>query len=227
MNRLKNYTLLYVEDDLSVQKNLSQYLSAFFKEVIVANDGKEALAKYKSGLIDVALLDIDLPQIDGLTLAKEIRSLNLNIPIVMLTAFTDKKMLLKAVELRLLKYLVKPIDILELKGCLNLIADELERVNSNMVIFDSNCRWDKETQSLFDGAKEIKLSTKEQKLLKLLIDNRNRSVSFETIMAEVWEDSFEIDISFGSVKNLVSSLRKKLPKDCINSVYGVGYIFSK
>jgi len=64
---------------------------------------------------------------------------------------------------------------------------------------------------------------KEQKLLKLLIENRKNSVSFETIMANVWEDSLEKDISFGSVKNLVSTLRKKLPKDCICSIYGVGY----
>jgi len=223
MDRLKNYKILYVEDDPKVQKNMQEYLSAIFKEVLVASNGKEGLDIYKEKAPDVALLDIDLPILDGLSLAKEIRSSNIDIPIVMLTAFTDKEKLLKAVELRLLKYLVKPIDIVEFKETLSLIANELDRSAKNIITLSDSCKWYKDKNELYINSYKQELSDKEQKLLKLLIENRKNSVSFETIMANVWEDSFEKDISFGSVKNLVSTLRKKLPKDCICSIYGVGY----
>jgi len=223
MDRLKNYKILYVEDDPKVQKNMQEYLSAIFKEVLVASSGKEGLEIYKEKAPDVALLDIDLPILDGLSLAKEIRASNIDIPIVMLTAFTDKEKLLKAVELRLLKYLVKPIDIVEFKETLSLIANELERITKNIITLSDSCKWYKDKNELYIKSHKLELNNKEQKLLKLLIENRKNSVSFETIMANVWEDSFEKDISFGSVKNLVSTLRKKLPKDCISSIYGVGY----
>jgi len=223
MDRLKNFKILYVEDDLKVQKNMQEYLSAIFKEVLVASNGKEGLQIYKQEAPDVALLDIDLPILDGLSLAKEIRANNIDIPIVMLTAFTDKDKLLKAVELRLLKYLVKPIDIVEFKETLAQIANDLERTAKNIIPLGENCKWHKDKNELYINSLKQELSNKEQKLLKLLIENRKNSVSFETIMVNVWENSFERDISFGSVKNLVSGLRKKLPKGCIKSIYGVGY----
>jgi len=223
MDRLKNFKILYVEDDPKVQKNMQEYLNAIFKEVLVASNGKEGLQIYKQEAPDVALLDIDLPILDGLSLAKEIRAGNIDIPIIMLTAFTDKEKLLKAVELRLLKYLVKPIDIVEFKETLLLIASELERSAQNIINLSDSCKWHKDKCELYIKSNKLELNNKEQKLLKLLIENRKNSVSFETIMANVWEDSFERDISFGSVKNLVSTLRKKLPKGCIQSIYGVGY----
>ena len=87
-------------------------------------------------------------------------------------------------------------------------------------------KWHSEHKVLYKNSEKISLSSKEHTLLDLLINNRANSVSFVTIMADVWADEFEKEISFNSVKNLVSSLRKKLPKDCIVSVYSQRYILN-
>lgn len=221
---LKNYTILYVEDEPSVQKSMLEYLKSYFKEVFVASDGKEGLEKYYTNKPDAMLLDVDLPYLDGLSLAKEVRSVDKKVSIVMLTAFTEEDKLLKATELKLLKYLVKPIDIVAFKETLDLLAEELADVSKDVVILDNGYSWNTSSESLYCNKEKIELSTKEILLLKLLIDNRHNSISFETIMAEVWVDEFDKEISFNSVKNLVSSLRKKLPQDCLKSVYGKGYM---
>ena len=221
---LKHYTILYVEDDLSVQKSMVDYLKSYFKDVFVASDGKKGLEVYYKKRPDAMLLDIDLPYLDGLSLAKEVRSVDKNVSIVMLTAFTEQDKLLKATELKLLKYLVKPIDIVAFKETLDLLAQELTDSSKDVVILGDGYSWNLNSETLFCNRDKIDLTIKEILLLKLLIENRHSSISFETIMAEVWVDDFDKEISFNSVKNLVSSLRKKLPKDCLKSVYGKGYM---
>ncbi len=223
-NLLKNFTILYVEDEPSVQKSMLEYLKSYFKEVFVASDGKEGLEKYHAHKPDAMLLDVDLPYLDGLSLAKEVRAVDKKVSIVMLTAFTEQEKLLKATELKLLKYLVKPIDIVAFKETLDLLAQELTDSSKDVIVLGNGYSWNLNSESLYFNRDKIELTTKEILLLKLFIENRHSSISFETIMAEVWVDDFDKEISFNSVKNLVSSLRKKLPKDCLKSVYGKGYM---
>ncbi len=223
-NLLKNFTILYVEDEPSVQKSMLEYLKSYFKEVFIASDGKEGLEKYHEHKPDAMLLDVDLPYLDGLSLAKEVRAVDKKVSIVMLTAFTEQEKLLKATELKLLKYLVKPIDIVAFKETLDLLAQELTDTSKDVIVLGNGYSWNLNSESLYFNRDKIELTTKEILLLKLFIENRHSSISFETIMAEVWVDDFDKEISFNSVKNLVSSLRKKLPKDCLKSVYGKGYM---
>jgi len=221
---LKHYTILYVEDDVKIQQEMKQYLEAYFKTVYTASDGEEGLEVYECYFPDVLLLDIDLPKMDGLTLAKRIREENSRAIIVMLTAFTDKEKLLAATELKLVKYLVKPVDLAAFNETMELVAKELlQNTPKHHALGESYC-WDADRQVLLYRDETVPLSTKEQKLLKLLVQHRNEAVSYEDIMAEVWEDEFEREISINCVKNIVSDLRKKLPKDAIKNVYGKGYM---
>ena len=91
---LKNYSILYAEDEKGVQKATADYIQRYFKEVYVASDGKEAWELYLKYKPDVLLSDVDMPQMDGLALAHKIREVNASIPIVMITAFTDTDKLL-------------------------------------------------------------------------------------------------------------------------------------
>ncbi len=226
MNNLKNYTILYVEDDLNVQQNITEYLKRIFNKVIVASDGKEALELYQQNKPDGMLLDVDIPYINGLYLAKEIRKIDKRVSIIMLTAYAEQEKLLKATELKLVKYLVKPVDLVNFKEALKLMSQEIAENNQEFENIGDNYLWHKTNKILYNGSTKVRLSRKEQLLLELLLKNRANSVSFTTIMAEVWADEFEREISFNSVKNLVSSLRKKLPKHCIISVYSQGYIIN-
>ena len=221
---LKNYSILYVEDELSIQKQMTEYLEGYFKDVHVSSDGKQGLEKYEEYHPDVLLLDIDLPHMDGLSLAKSIRKEDKFVSIIMLTAFTDQEKLLKATELKLLKYLVKPIDLLEFQETLDLLAVELTESTKEILVLGEGYTWNKSEGKLYHKGKSIVLTSKEQQLLVLLAKHQHKSISFEEIMAHVWADEFEREVSVNCVKNVVSDLRKKLPNDAIQSVYGKGYM---
>jgi len=225
-NILKAFTILYAEDDKAVQGSVVEYLSRYFREVHVANDGKEALELYKDVKVDVLLLDIDMPHLDGLSFAKIVRESNKEIPIVMITAFTDTEKLLKATELNLSKYLVKPVEPKAFKEVLEKVAELLQSSSKGYVELKENFSWDKERKELFKGSTLVELTTKEQILLSLLAKRKGEAVLFTDIMALVWEDDFDAEISIESVKFQVSMLRKKLPKDSIKNVYGKGYVLN-
>jgi len=221
---LKNYTILYVEDEPNIQKNMAEYLEGYFKIVYLASDGKEGLDQYQTHRPDVLMLDIDLPLMDGLTLAKTIRQSDKNVSILMLTAFTDQEKLLAATELKLLKYLIKPIDLIDFQNTLDLLARELAETASDILSLGEAYTWDTIEHKLLHNGKVLMLTTKEQQLMKLLTNSQHKSISFEDIMAYVWADEFDREVSVNCVKNIVSDLRKKLPKDAIKSVYGTGYM---
>ncbi len=223
---LKNYTILYVEDELDVQANMSEYLKSYFKEVYLASNGKEALLVYEKFSPDVALLDINIPDIDGLSVAKEIRKKDRDVKILMLTAYTDEEKLLKALDLKLTKYLVKPVSPKDFKKALDILVNELKELSSAVVILGNEHIWVKDKKQLLKVEEEVKLTQKEIILLELFIEYRGNCVSYAEIMAVVWKDEFLQEISIDSVKNQVSNLRKKLPENSISNIYGKGYMLS-
>lgn len=220
---LKNHSLLYVEDEPTIRENITEYLESYFGTVYVASDGKEALDLYNMHHPDVLMLDINLPFLSGLEVAKQVRGKDQTVKIVMLTAHTEKEKLLAATELKLTKCLIKPIAPKLFKETMGLLAQELRQNPSLFVNLSSNCIWNKKQEVLRIDDTPVSLTEKEQRLLKLLIENRGSTVSFEDIMITVWEDAFEKEISHDSVKNQISHLSKKLPQVCIDAVYGTGY----
>ena len=221
---LQYHTILYAEDDKAVQEVTREYLQRYFKEVYVANDGREALVLYQKKYPDVVMLDIDMPYVNGLSVAKEIRAENKEIPILMFTAFTEVDKLLKATELNLCKYLVKPVTPIAVKEALRNLGQKLQENEANYISLKEGFKWDSSQEILLHKQRKILLSQKEKRLLLLLLKKHHKCVSFEEIMAVVWEDDFETEISMQSVKFQVTLLRKKLPNESIKNVYGKGYI---
>jgi len=224
MNLKNKYSILYAEDNKEVQEEVLEYLNKYFMEVYVANDGREALELYAKESVDALLLDIDMPFVDGLTVAKEVRSTNKKIPMVMLTAFTDTDKLLFATELHLCKYVVKPIVPLEFKATIKKLLEDIDALQTNRITLAEGYSWHEERKELYVKGECSVLSQKEQALLELLISKRNQCTTFTDIMAKLWEDDFEQEVSVESVKLQVCFLRKKLPKNIIQNVYAKGYI---
>lgn len=108
---LKKSTLLYIEDDKLIQQETVASLQKLFKEIIVTSDGIEGLDAFKNNRdkIDIILTDINMPNMNGLELTKHIREIDWDIPIVIITAFTDSQMLTKAIKLKVSDYIVKPM----------------------------------------------------------------------------------------------------------------------
>ena len=220
---LKNHSILYVEDEPEIQANIKEYLEGYFQKVYLASNGKDALNIYRQCSPDVLLLDINIPNIDGISLAKEIRKTDKNIKIIMLTGVTETERLLEATELKLTKYLVKPISPKKFKETMIALASELTDNPIDFIHLSNDCTWNIQRKCLTQKGELIILSEKEQKLLELFIKEKGKNISYEDIMVAVWEESFEKDISIESVKNQVSYLRKKLPRGVIVNIYGQGY----
>ena len=226
MISLKDYTVLYAEDESIIRLNITQQLSRYFKKVYAVKDGEEALIMYNEIHPDVLMLDINMPKLSGLEIARKVRQNNKNIPIVIITAYTEEALLLDAVELNLCKYLVKPVSKAKLRDGLSRLEKTLLLLKEDIVILSCEYSWNKQTKKLYKENELIKLPHREQLLLTLMMDNFQQNVSIEDISAIVWEDKFMDEISINTIKKLVSSLRKKLPKNCLKSVYNSGYVLT-
>ena len=222
LSSLKKFTILYVEDELEIQANTTEYLESYFAKVYVASDGQEGLSLYEKYHPDVLLFDINIPKIDGLSLAKKIRTEDEFVKILMLTAHTEQEKLLFAIELKLTRYLIKPVSPKAFKEALKLLSDELSTLPNSLKL-GLDYIWDRKSEQLVNEGKEVLLSDKEHRLLTLLISKKNEVVLYVDIILAVWDDAYEREISINSVKNQVRYLRKKVPVLSIYSVYGKGY----
>jgi CheY-like chemotaxis protein len=108
----KDLTVLYAEDELSAQREITKTLKIFFKRIIVASDGEEGLEHYYNYQddIDLVMSDIQMPKINGLEMIEQIRAGDRDIPVIMLTAFNDQEYFIKSISLKIDKYLIKPLD---------------------------------------------------------------------------------------------------------------------
>jgi len=224
MEDFKRYTILYAEDEGIIRLNIAKRLKGYCQNVLLAKDGQEAWDIYSKQRPDVLILDINMPFLSGLEVAKRVRASNVDIPIILLTAYTETNIFLEAIELNLCKYLVKPVGKIALKKALEKIYQKLNEQNKTILRLEEHYYWDRKDKKMFQHNVIIELTPRETILFDLLAKHQHQKVSHEEIMAIVWEDKFMDEISINSVKTLMNSLRKKIPKKSIQSVYGSGYI---
>jgi len=124
--RLKNFTILYVEDEETTQKLITEILEASCKQVFVASDGVEGLSLYKEQKPDLVLSDIAMPNMDGLEMSEAIKKIDPEQPIALFTAFSQSNYIKKAAEIGIATYILKPLDEEQFFNSLNYMAMELE-----------------------------------------------------------------------------------------------------
>lgn len=219
MEKLKNSTILYIEDDEITRDNISSYLQRKCKELIVACDGKEGLEKFENSTPDIVITDIEMPNLNGIDMAKKIRKLSSNTQIIITTAYTSNDYLIEAVNLRLIKYIVKPISLIKLNEALAECEEFLEDSVITQRYFDDNTFYDVYTKELVKNDEIISLSKNERALLDLLIKNTPAPTSYEAIENNV----YDFATSRNAIKLLVKSLRTKVGKEVIANVSGLGY----
>ena len=132
MNNLKNFKVLFLEDNQTFAEHTIYFLELYLKEVIHCVSMKEALEKFQQNEIDIIISDLKVK--DGLALSfiEQIRSINKEIPIVVLSAHKDEEFLLKAIPLGLTSYEIKPINFSDFKNVLNKCA---KTINGNSLVF--------------------------------------------------------------------------------------------
>lgn len=221
LNKLKSYKVLYVEDDLGIQKNIKEILEYYFKKVFVASNIADAQKIYEDDSIDLIITDIKLANDSGLDFIKRIRQTDRNTRAIITSAYTNLDYLLEATELNLLKYIVKPINSEKLLESFELFLDSFEGNNIFVIREDFLINFDKSLVEYKE--EEMDLTKKENIFLKLLLD-KNRVVTYEEIQNYFCED--DTIMTQNALRLFIKNLRKKLPKDFLKNVQGVGYFIN-
>ncbi|CAA6802314.1 MAG: Putative two-component response regulator [uncultured Sulfurovum sp.] len=221
MNKKTQYSLLYLEDDALIREMVIEYLEDYFLEIYVANNGQEALEVYAEKKPDIIITDIEMPKMNGLAFSKQIRQEDETTPIIITTAYTNTQYLLQAIELKLVKYLIKPIQEEQLEEALKLCFNQLKELNPSLIDLTQNYQYDLLNQTLIVNNNEIiGLSISQTKFLNLLIKHKHRTVTYQELENHIWYDK---GMSGSALRSLVHDLRKLIHKDVIKNVSKTGY----
>jgi len=223
---LNSFKLLYIEDDKDIQEIYLNLLQEYVGEILCANDGEEGYEKYLLFKPDIILLDINMPKVDGLTLAKKIREVDKDVKIIITTSYSEREKLLQAIELYLVKYILKPIEPDELKDAMNKAIKELKSERNKIFYLDEVTTWNATNQKLIESDKEIKLTKNERRFLMLISSNPSKVYTFFEIFDYLSYDDFDKEYDANQIRALVKLVRKKVPKNAIINIYGEGYRFN-
>ncbi len=223
--------ILYVEDDVHLSFVTKDNLEIKGYAITFCKDGNEAIDVFSKKDFDLCILDVMMPEMDGLTLARKIREVNEHIPILFLSAKSLKEDRINGLIAGADDYITKPFSIEEL--CLKIeIFLKRSRVSGNDKLNRGETRigaylFDYMNLQLKYKDESQRLTNREAELLKFLAENRNKVVKKEEILNEVWgDDSY---FNSRSLDVFVSRLRKYLREDKtiqINNVHGIGFVLS-
>jgi two-component system, OmpR family, response regulator VanR len=215
---LLNKSVLIAEDDIVSNNNLTFMLQKYFKRVISSYSGEEAYTKYLEHSPDIIFTDIEMPKMNGLQLAEKIRHSDNDVIIIVMTSFTNEHYLLKAVNMQLLSYIVKPITRTNFKNTIEKIEKKFLSTKQKNFFFTDKLYYDYAKKVIVDNQQNISLTHQEISLLEEFIRNKNVILSNDFL-----EEVLEIENS-NALKLAISRLRKKLPPKSIQTVYAEGYI---
>lgn len=216
---MKDLHLLIVEDEDKLRKGLSAALSPFFLKVINAKNGDEGLKKFKKYKPNLVITDILMPIIDGLEMAKNIKEISKDTPIIVLSAYSERERLLRAIDIGIDKYLIKPVDVEDLLLIFKFIKNE--KIGTNHIItINEHFRFDKIKRVLIKDGQEINLTKKELAFISLLIKQIGALVLHEDIKRHIWTNERVTDTA---IRTFIKRVRDKIGDDLIKNVPGLGY----
>ena len=217
MNKLQ---ILVVEDDKSVRNLMSTTLKAHDYKYIVAKNGEEAILQASTYNPDIALLDLGLPGIDGLSILRAWRDAGLDTPVLILTARGDVDERIKGLNSGADDYLGKPFALKEVQARLNALIRRRCGVAKPLIRF-RDITFNPETKGVLLNGEKVILSPRETALLELLLLNKNKVLSKETIENKLY--SWDEDVASNAVEVHIHHLRKKLGKDIVKTINKIGY----
>ncbi|MFT5835686.1 MAG: two-component system response regulator VanR [Sulfurimonas sp.] len=218
---IEDISILIAEDESELREYLQEYLQIFFKKVYIAKCGNEGYMQYLEKRPDIILTDINMPNLDGLSMIKRIRERDDETDIIIMSAHSEQEKLLQAIELKLVTYLIKPINSQKLKGVLLSLVDKL-RSSKKRIYLSQEIFWDKTSSTLWNSEKQISLKDKELMLFKLLCSKVNHAFTAENIFYHLYGEG-EKEFSEYSITSFIKRLRAKLPENLIQNEYGLGY----
>ena len=210
--------ILVVEDDQMIREGICEYLSEFGYSIIEASDGSEALDSFSES-VNLVILDIQIPFINGLDVLKEIRKKS-NLPILILTAFSDEDYKIEAFTHLADGYIEKPFSLPVLKVRVDSLIEKYFGQTEKFEYNDTEVDFAGYTASV--NGRTVDVNAKEIEILRCLLKNEGQALTRSQIIDNVWKETD--DIPFDRVIDVyIKELRKKLELDCIVTIRNVGY----
>jgi len=229
----KNHILI-VEDDADIRSGIEIYLKNQGYDVSQAGDGIEGLAVIEKEEIDLAIVDIMMPRMDGITMMMKVREKGYDFPVIMLSAKSEEVDKIMGLNMGADDYITKPFTPLELLARVNSLIRRYTTLNPFTADIDSislkDMVIDKLNRTVTVKDIPVLLTGKEFDLLLFLASNKGRVFTKKQIYSQVWEEEYAFDDS--NIMSFISKLRKKIEPDpdhpfYILTVRGVGYRFNK
>jgi DNA-binding response OmpR family regulator len=227
MEEAKKYKILLCEDDTNLGMVLKNYLELTDYDVTLERDGRLGLAAFQREKFDICLLDVMMPNMDGFTLAEEIRDVDPDIPLFFLSAKTMKEDIIQGYKLGADDYITKPFDsevlLLKIKAMLKRNEEE-NKINDNIEFDLGGYHFNPRLRELKIGATVHVLSPKENELLKMLAEHKNDLLPRERALKKIWgSDTY---FNGRSMDVYIAKLRKYLKEDTqieIVNIHGNGF----
>ncbi|WP_347838944.1 response regulator transcription factor [uncultured Draconibacterium sp.] len=222
--------IFLVEDDLSFGAVLKSYLELNDFEVSWVDDGKFAFERFKSGVFQICILDVMLPNVDGFTIGRHIRQINQDIPIVFLTAKALKEDILKGYNVGADDYITKPFDteVLLCKIQAIIKRQSVKPANAETLFIIGSYQFNYKLRSITRNHQKQKLSPKEADLLHLLCQHKNELLPRDTALRKIWGDDGYFTAR--SMDVFITKLRKYLKDDPaieIKNIHGSGFLLEE
>lgn len=220
---MMNSKILIVEDEVKLREVLCDYFSSKGESPVEADNGRTALELIAENEFDAVLLDIMMPELDGLSVCRAVRRTN-DVPIIFLTALSDEEDKLLGYELGADDYVTKPFTMSVLYAkTMALIKRNRRNVLTGDRMEAGGITLEISTRKVFTGKKEVALTPKEYALLRCLMQNKNMVLSREQLLVKCWGYDYEGEAR--AVDTHIKRLREKLGDyaECIKTVIKAGY----
>lgn len=215
--------ILLLEDDIILNELVEEFLISLGYEINCQYDGLEALNCIDENEFDLLLLDVGTPTLSGFELLEELRNRKNNTPTIFLTSLSDIKSLEKAFSLGCDDYIKKPFDLKELEIRINHLKMVKQIDIQNIVTINQKFQYDFSNFTVIENGKKTILSQKESKILEYFIKNKNRIISFEEIINNIWK--YDTTPSNATIRTYIKNLRKVMDEHIIVTIKGLGYKF--
>lgn len=212
--------VLIIEDDIPLNTAITEFFNLKAFNCISVTDGLQAIQHIDSDTFDLYIIDINIPEINGLDLLQHIRKTDIHTPIIIITASLEIENFSTAFKNGCSEYIKKPFHLKELDIRVNNL---LSMPKTNTIILTKEFHYTLDSEAFVYQGDIISLRYKEKRFCTLMLKNINNYISFETIYDYVWEGEIKENYP---LRQLVAELRKKLPIDMIHTKMKVGYKIS-
>jgi two-component system OmpR family response regulator len=225
---MENVKVLIVDDEPNIRDLLSTSLRFAGFSVHAVGNGADAVHAAEKGAPDIILLDVMLPDMNGFSVTKKLRSMGINAPVLFLTARDETADKVTGLTVGGDDYMTKPFSLDEIVARINAILRRTKQVETEESVLEvGEIRINQDAHEVYANGQPVDLSPTEYKLLRFLISNPNRVLTKAQILDHVWEYDFNGEM--GIVESYVSYLRKKLDpittEPLIQTKRGVGYMY--